>query len=127
MISGSKAFIWTPIYAMLIVSMLFWTSYRVIAMVFEWLPLVLFAYVIPAFLAHPDWRAVRHSTFRHISNAWRSRSGRRGSYAVTEASAWRGTLGEKLRLAIKFLCGCGSSDGARSGAQLAAVAMFATL
>src|SRR5438552_2336438 len=61
MVTGVKAFMWTPIYAVLIVSLLFWTSYRFIARVFKWLTLVLFAYVITAFLAHPDWEAVLRS------------------------------------------------------------------
>jgi NRAMP (natural resistance-associated macrophage protein)-like metal ion transporter len=34
MVTGIRAFIWTPIYAVLIVSLLFWTSYRFIAKVF---------------------------------------------------------------------------------------------
>lgn len=63
MVTGVNSLVWTPIYAILIISLLFWTSYRVIAKVFKWLTLVLFAYVIAAFLAHPDWRAVLHSTF----------------------------------------------------------------
>jgi NRAMP (natural resistance-associated macrophage protein)-like metal ion transporter len=62
LVTGIKAFIWTPIYAVLIVSLLFWTSYSFIARVFKWLTLVLFAYVIAAFLAHPDWAAVLRST-----------------------------------------------------------------
>ncbi len=40
-----------------------WTSYNLIARVFKWLTLVLFAYVITAFLARPDWVAVLHGTF----------------------------------------------------------------
>jgi NRAMP (natural resistance-associated macrophage protein)-like metal ion transporter len=63
MVTGVNSLVWTPIYAALIISLLFWTSYRFIAKVFKWLTLVLFAYVITAFLAHPDWRAVLHSTF----------------------------------------------------------------
>ena len=63
MVTHVKAFVWTPIYAVLIVSLLFWTSYRLIARVFKWLTLILFAYVIAALLAHPDWRAVLRSTF----------------------------------------------------------------
>jgi Mn2+/Fe2+ NRAMP family transporter len=55
--------VWTPIYAALIVSLLFWTSYSFIAKVFKGLTLVLIAYVVAAFLAHPNWRAVLHSTF----------------------------------------------------------------
>ena len=63
MVTGVNSLVWTPIYAILIISLLFWTSYRFIAKVFKWLTLVLFAYVITAFLSHPDWRAVLHSTF----------------------------------------------------------------
>src|SRR5882724_4927913 len=63
MVTGVNSLVWTPIYATLIISLLFWTSYRLIAKVFKWLTLVLFAYVIAAFLAHPDWRVVLHSTF----------------------------------------------------------------
>ena len=63
MVTGVDSLVWTPIYAILIISLLFWTSYRFIARVFKWLTLVLFAYVITAFLSHPDWRAVLYSTF----------------------------------------------------------------
>jgi Mn2+/Fe2+ NRAMP family transporter len=63
MVTGVNSLVWTPVYATLIISLLFWTSYRFIATVFKWLTLVLFAYVITAFLAHPDWHAVLRSTF----------------------------------------------------------------
>jgi NRAMP (natural resistance-associated macrophage protein)-like metal ion transporter len=63
MVTGVNSLVWTPVYATLITSLLFWTSYRFIAKIFKWLTLVLFAYVITAFLAHPDWRAVLHATF----------------------------------------------------------------
>jgi NRAMP (natural resistance-associated macrophage protein)-like metal ion transporter len=62
MITGIPAHYLTPLYAAFIVSLLFWSSYRRIASIFKWLTLVLFAYVIAAFLAHPDWGAVLHST-----------------------------------------------------------------
>ncbi len=39
------------------------SSYRQIARIFKWLTLVLFAYVITAFLAQPDWTAVLKATF----------------------------------------------------------------
>jgi Mn2+/Fe2+ NRAMP family transporter len=51
------------VFAVAIVGALFWTSYRALARVFKWLTLVLFAYVITAFLAHPDWWAVLRATF----------------------------------------------------------------
>ena len=63
MITGIPTFYWTPVFAAIIVALLFWTSYRLMARIFKWLTLVLFAYIITAFLAHPDWRAVLHSTF----------------------------------------------------------------
>ena len=63
MMTGVNSLVWTPIYAIVITSLLFWTSYRLIAKVFKWLTLVLFAYVIAAFLAHPDWWAVLRATF----------------------------------------------------------------
>ena len=63
MVTGVSSLVWTPIYAALIISLLFWTSYSFIAKAFKWLTLVLFAYVIAAFLANPDWRVVLRSTF----------------------------------------------------------------
>jgi NRAMP (natural resistance-associated macrophage protein)-like metal ion transporter len=63
MVTGVSTFFWTPFYTVLITSLLFWTSYRVIARTFKWLTLVLFAYVIAAFLAHPNWWAIAVSTF----------------------------------------------------------------
>jgi NRAMP (natural resistance-associated macrophage protein)-like metal ion transporter len=63
MITGVSQYIWTPIFAVLIISLLFWTSYSRIAKIFKWLTLILFAYIIAAFLAHPDWGAVLRSTF----------------------------------------------------------------
>ena len=40
-----------------------WGSYATIVKVFKWLTLSLFAYVIAAFLARPDWSAVVYATF----------------------------------------------------------------
>lgn len=45
-----------------------WGSYKLIVKVFKWLTLSLFAYVIAAFLAKPDWSLVLSATlFPHIS------------------------------------------------------------
>ena len=63
MMTGIASLVWTPVYATVIISLLFWTSYSFIAKVFKWLTLVLFSYVAAAFLAHPDWSAVLRSTF----------------------------------------------------------------
>src|SRR6185312_7806611 len=43
-------------------TLLFWSHYRFIARVFKWLTLALFAYVLAAFLAKPDWGQVLHAT-----------------------------------------------------------------
>jgi NRAMP (natural resistance-associated macrophage protein)-like metal ion transporter len=63
MITGLPAPIWTPVYAALIVSFLFASSYRQIARAFKWITLVLLAYVVTAFFAHVDWRAALAATF----------------------------------------------------------------
>ncbi len=63
MVTGIQSFYWTPLFTLLIAALLIWTSYNLIAGVFKWLTLVLFAYVITAFLARPDWGAVFHGTF----------------------------------------------------------------
>jgi Mn2+/Fe2+ NRAMP family transporter len=44
------------LYALLILGMLIWTSYKVIAQIFKWMTLVLFAYVLTSFFAHVDWK-----------------------------------------------------------------------
>ena len=62
LLTGVRAIYWTPAYALLLVGLLFWTSYRLIARIFKWLTLALFAYIAAAFLAHPDWPAVLRAT-----------------------------------------------------------------
>jgi NRAMP (natural resistance-associated macrophage protein)-like metal ion transporter len=56
------AFMIVPV-ALLIVALQFWGSYRLIARVFKWLTLTLFAYIGAAFLARPNWREVIRATF----------------------------------------------------------------
>ena len=62
MMTGIKSYYLTPVFAGLIVCLLFFSSYRQIARIFKWLTLVLFAYVITAFLAQPDWYSVLKAT-----------------------------------------------------------------
>ena len=62
LLTGVNSLYWIPLYALLIVSLLFWTSYRLIARIFKWLTLALFAYIAAAFFAHPDWPAVVRAT-----------------------------------------------------------------
>ena len=63
MMTGVRASVWLPFFALLIVALLIWFSYRHIARIFKWLTLGLFAYVIAAFLAHPRWGVVLRATF----------------------------------------------------------------
>ena len=56
LITGIRLLIWIPVYAFVILGLLFWASYKLIARVFKWLTLVLFAYVFASFYAHVDWR-----------------------------------------------------------------------
>ncbi len=63
MITGISSLVWCPFYMGVIVVLLFFGSYRIIARVFKWLTMVLFAYVITAFIVHPDWGHVLRATF----------------------------------------------------------------
>ena len=75
MVTGVSSFVWIPFFAVVIVSLLIWSSYVRIARIFKWLTLVLFAYILAAFLARPDWKAVLHATFLpriEFSRAWLS-------------------------------------------------------
>jgi NRAMP (natural resistance-associated macrophage protein)-like metal ion transporter len=48
--------------AVAIVVLQVWGSYRLIVRVFKWLTITLFAYVIAAYLAHPNWSEVLRAT-----------------------------------------------------------------
>jgi NRAMP (natural resistance-associated macrophage protein)-like metal ion transporter len=63
MVTRVKSYYWTPLYAILIVLLLFYSSYRRIARVLKWLTLILFAYVAAAFLARPNWLSALTATF----------------------------------------------------------------
>jgi NRAMP (natural resistance-associated macrophage protein)-like metal ion transporter len=56
LITGIRPLIWIPIYAVFILALLVWVSYKLIAGIFKWLTLVLLAYVFASFFAHVDWR-----------------------------------------------------------------------
>lgn len=62
MVTGAPVAVCVPIYGVVIVSLLVWSSYRTIARVFKWLTLVLLAYVLTAFVAHVDWRLALRAT-----------------------------------------------------------------
>jgi NRAMP (natural resistance-associated macrophage protein)-like metal ion transporter len=62
MLTGVPALLLVPAFAALILYLLVFQSYAVIARVFKWLTLVLFAYVAAAFFARPDWGDVMRGT-----------------------------------------------------------------
>jgi NRAMP (natural resistance-associated macrophage protein)-like metal ion transporter len=62
MLLGTDSIFYEPAYTALILGVLIFGSYRTIVRIFKWLTLVLFAYVIAAFLSHPDWMAVARAT-----------------------------------------------------------------
>jgi NRAMP (natural resistance-associated macrophage protein)-like metal ion transporter len=90
LITGIPSLIWIPVYAFLIIGLLFWTSYKLIAKTFKWLTLVLFAYVLASFYAHVDWRhalavtLVPHHVLSHFSEI--ALSGSCFSYSHTAAN-----------------------------------------
>jgi NRAMP (natural resistance-associated macrophage protein)-like metal ion transporter len=63
LITGVPPLAWVPLYAILITVLLVWASYHLIAKVFKWLTLVLFAYFFASFFAHVNWRQALAVTF----------------------------------------------------------------
>jgi NRAMP (natural resistance-associated macrophage protein)-like metal ion transporter len=67
LVAGIRPLLWIPFYASLILGLLIWTSYKLIARVFKWMTLVLFAYVLASFFAHVDWKqALRVTLVPHL-------------------------------------------------------------
>lgn len=62
MLTHTSPLPFVPAYVALILGVLLVTRYRTLVRIFKWLTLVLFAYVVAAFLAHPPWREVLHHT-----------------------------------------------------------------
>ena len=59
LVTGVRPAVWIPFYALGILGLLIWTSYKWIARIFKWMTLVLFAYVLTSFFAHVDWKIGR--------------------------------------------------------------------
>ena len=62
LMTGMKSALWAPGFAALILGLLIYETYPIIAQVFKWLTLALFAYVATAFLADPPWTHVLRAT-----------------------------------------------------------------
>src|ERR1700693_4958601 len=63
LVTGIRSLIWIPFYALFILGLLMWTSYKLIAKIFKWITLVLLAYILTSFYAHVDWRHALAVTF----------------------------------------------------------------
>jgi NRAMP (natural resistance-associated macrophage protein)-like metal ion transporter len=62
MLTGVSSFVFVPIFGLSLVVITVYTSYKQFAGYLKWLTAVLFAYVIAAFLARPNWREVLIAT-----------------------------------------------------------------
>ena len=63
LLTGGRAVWFVPLYAALVIILLLFSNYEMMTRVLKWLTLALFAYVIAAFLAQPDWPQVFYATF----------------------------------------------------------------
>ena len=62
LVTGYKSVLWVPLFTAIILGFLVFSSYRFMTKVLKWLTLVLFSYVVAAFLSKPDWLAVLDGT-----------------------------------------------------------------
>ncbi len=58
MLIGLPSLVFVPVFGLAILVVTVYTTYATFAKYLKWLTAVLFAYVIAAFLAHPDWNGV---------------------------------------------------------------------
>jgi NRAMP (natural resistance-associated macrophage protein)-like metal ion transporter len=63
MLSGIPSVWFVPAFTIAILALLIFASYAHMTRIFKWLTLVLFAYVLAAFVANPDWFEVFRETF----------------------------------------------------------------
>ena len=55
LVTGVSASVWSPLFALSLVAIVVFASYKQVARILKWLTGALLAYVITAFLVHPDW------------------------------------------------------------------------
>ena len=63
MVAGIPVLLWVVAFAVLLVITEFYCSYRLLCDIFKWLTTALFAYIITAFLVHPDWWLILRHAF----------------------------------------------------------------
>jgi len=67
-LTGVTSGLWVPVFGLLVLAATIYTSYARFALWLKWLTAVLFAYVISAFLAHPNWaNALRDTLVPRLS------------------------------------------------------------
>ncbi|MDP9019011.1 MAG: divalent metal cation transporter [Candidatus Eremiobacteraeota bacterium] len=70
---GLPILLWVIVFGVALLAVQIFLSYRMLAKVFKWLTLALFAYVITAFIVHPDWLNVLKHLFVpevHLTGLW---------------------------------------------------------
>jgi Mn2+/Fe2+ NRAMP family transporter len=68
MLTGVTSGLWVPVFGVIVLVATVYTSYSTFAVWLKWLTTVLFAYVISAFLAHPNWtNALRDTLVPRLS------------------------------------------------------------
>ena len=73
MVIGLPVLLWVVFFGTLILIVQIYLSYRVLSRIFKWLTLTLFAYVITAFIVHPNWPDVlKHTVIPelHFNGRW---------------------------------------------------------
>jgi len=63
MLTGIPSLVFVPLFGLSLIAITVYTSYATFARYLKWLTAVLFAYILAAFLARPDWEVVLQSSF----------------------------------------------------------------
>lgn len=73
MVVGLPVLLWVFFFGVLLLVAQIYFSYRLLSQIFKWLTLALFAYVLTAFIVHPNWLDVLKHTLVpefHLSGHW---------------------------------------------------------
>lgn len=73
MVFGLPVLLWVFVFGGLLLFVQIYLSYRLLSQIFKWLTLALFAYVITAFVVHPNWLDVlKHAVIPefHFTGRW---------------------------------------------------------
>jgi len=73
MVAGLPVMLWVMLFGAALVIAQIYCSYEVLSNIFKWLALSLFAYVVTAFVVHPDWWTIlRHAVVPefHLQGHW---------------------------------------------------------